>query len=154
MVRRATKLRPRYREDSHHQEHQYSRQRAQHHQEDVENDEHFSGQADRRRHRLCRTAHELDQPTRQQVVESRISRLWRGLHLLPRALLRILVRAEAQKARAVTESLLLHLVETHFADDLRTDLVPWKIFSLRPARSALGRAAPLLLDRLIFFKQR
>src|SRR5438552_10689606 len=96
---------------------------------------------------------DLAELSTEEIIKPRVTGLGRGLHLLPRALLGILVRAEAQKTRAVAEPLLLHLVEPHFADDLRTDLVPRKVFPLRPARSALGRAAPFLFDVLILFEE-
>src|SRR5256712_5775554 len=80
----------------------------------------------------------------EEIAQLGIPRPTRRPDLFPGAVLRILVRAEPQEPRPVTEALLLHLVEAHLADDLGPHLVPRQIAALRPARAALGRAAPLL----------
>src|SRR5437867_543263 len=67
--------------------------------------------------------------------------------LFPGAVLRILVGAEPQEARAVTEALLFHLVEAHLAHDLGPHLVPRQIAALRPARAALGCPPPFAIRR-------
>src|SRR5207244_11038641 len=59
--------------------------------------------------------------TRQPALEGRIVLAPRWPYLAPRALLRILVVAEANEARAVPEAVALHLVVAHLGDKLRAD---------------------------------
>src|SRR5256712_10058467 len=80
----------------------------------------------------------------EQIAQLGIARPTRRPHLVPGAVLWILVRAEPQEPRPVAKALLLHLVEAHLADDLGPHLVPRQIAALRPARAALGCPAPLL----------
>src|SRR5437899_6594315 len=77
------------------------------------------------------------------------------LHLIPGAVLRVLVRPEPEEARPVAEPFLLHLVETNLAHDLGTHLVPGEVAALGPARAALRRAAPFARGlELALFTQR
>src|SRR3954468_6052040 len=55
----------------------------------------------------------------EQRLECRVVWVARWPDLAPRALLRLLVVAEAQEARAVPEAVALHLVVAHFRDELR-----------------------------------
>src|SRR5207245_6377665 len=71
----------------------------------------------------------------EQLRERRIVLARPGTHLVPGAFARVLVRPEAQEARAVPDALVLHLVVADLADELRPHLVPRQIASRRPARS-------------------
>ncbi len=59
--------------------------------------------------------------TREQALEGRVVLAARRPHLTPRALVGILVVAEADEARAVAEAVALHLVVAHLGDELRAD---------------------------------
>src|SRR5688572_5766996 len=77
-----------------------------------------------------------------QLREDRIAFLWLRTHLIPGALLRILVGPETEEAGAVADALVLHLVVSDLAHQSRTDLVPREVLSLRPARPGVWRAPP------------
>ena len=55
----------------------------------------------------------------EQVLDREVVGPARRAYLAPRALRRILVRTEAEQARAVAEAVLLELVEAHLDDELR-----------------------------------
>src|SRR5689334_5998276 len=57
----------------------------------------------------------------EQLVDRAVARLERRPHLAPRAVARILVLAEADQARAVPETVALHLVVAHLDYELRPD---------------------------------
>ena len=61
------------------------------------------------------------------------TRALRRLDLRPRALLRLLVGAQAQEARPVPEAVALELVVAHLADELRADRHPVELLARRPA---------------------
>src|SRR3989442_3009671 len=81
----------------------------------------------------------------EKIAQLGIARPTRRPDLVPGAVLRVLVRAEPQEARPVTEALLLHLVEAHLAHELGPHLVPRQIAALRPTPAALGCPSPLAL---------
>src|SRR5207244_10224721 len=78
----------------------------------------------------------------EQLREHRIAPLRSRADLVPGALLRVLVRAEAEEASAVPDALVLHLVVTDLTDQLGPDLVPRQILSLGPTGPRVGRATP------------
>src|SRR6185503_18722145 len=86
-------------------------------------------QSPRRPRRIRRTRRRPSASRAQQLLEGRIAVTSRDVELRPGALLRLLVRAEAHEARAVTEALSFELVEADLADELRPDLVPGEILS-------------------------
>src|SRR5439155_12587391 len=65
-------------------------------------------------------------------------------HLVPRALIRIFVRAEPDEAGAVPEAIALELVVAHLDDELRANRVPVQLLAARP--SALAARDPLVAD--------
>src|SRR5215211_7576972 len=76
----------------------------------------------------------------EEALERRVARAPRRAELAPGALLRVLVVAEAEKARPVAKAVALHLVVAHFGDKLRLHR---RLLELACAPAVRFREAPV-----------